>query len=174
MNVIRKALALTTVSLTLSSGVALAQNNQDNRPQDHQQGNNQPRNDGRPGDNNNRQGNYQQQGNRPQQGNNQQGNYQQQGNRQQQGNYQQQGNNFRPGDNRGPGGGGYVRHDDWRRGGRIQRNDWNRGQQVDYRRYRLNAPPRGYEWRQVDGNFVLAAVTTGIIASVVAASLAGR
>lgn len=64
----------------------------------------------------------------------------------------------------------YVRHDDWRKGGRISHDDWNRGQQIDYRRYHLNAPPHGYQWRQVDGNYVLAAVATGVIASVVVAS----
>jgi Ni/Co efflux regulator RcnB len=38
----------------------------------------------------------------------------------------------------------------------------------------LRAPPHGYEWRMVDGNYVLAAVATGVIASVVAASVSGR
>jgi Ni/Co efflux regulator RcnB len=64
----------------------------------------------------------------------------------------------------------YVRHNDWRHGGHIAHNDWNRGQRVDYRHYHLRQPPHGYEWRQVDGNFVLAAAATGLIASVVAAS----
>jgi Ni/Co efflux regulator RcnB len=27
---------------------------------------------------------------------------------------------------------------------------------VDYHQHHLKAPPRGYEWRQVDGNYVLA------------------
>jgi Ni/Co efflux regulator RcnB len=64
----------------------------------------------------------------------------------------------------------YVRHDDWRKGSHINHDDWNRGQQIDYRHYHLNAPPRGYQWRQVDGNYVLAAVATGVIASVIVAS----
>lgn len=71
----------------------------------------------------------------------------------------------------------YVRHDDWRKGGQISRNDWKRGRRVDYRkysRYHLYAPPRGYEWREVDGNFVLAAVATGVIASVIAAAAASQ
>jgi Ni/Co efflux regulator RcnB len=71
-------------------------------------------------------------------------------------------------DNRG----GYVHHNEWKRGYHMNRNDWGRGQRVDYRRYHLNAPPRGYEWRQVDGNYVMAAAATGIIASVIAASAA--
>ncbi|MBB6145784.1 Ni/Co efflux regulator RcnB [Silvibacterium bohemicum] len=64
----------------------------------------------------------------------------------------------------------YVRHDEWKKGARINREDWNRGAALDYRRYHLNAPPRGYEWREVDGNYVLAAVATGVIASAIVAS----
>ncbi|HEY0263761.1 MAG TPA: RcnB family protein [Granulicella sp.] len=78
----------------------------------------------------------------------------------------------------GPGGpgprGGYVRHNEWKRGYHMNRNDWGRGQRIDYRRYRLSRPPRGYEWREVDGNYVMAAVATGVIASVVAAAVAGQ
>ena len=67
----------------------------------------------------------------------------------------------------------YVRHDEWKKGYHMRSEDWSRGERVeDYRTYHLSAPPRGYEWREVDGNYVLAAVTTGIIASVVAASVA--
>lgn len=66
----------------------------------------------------------------------------------------------------------YVRHDDWKKGGKINHDDWNRGERVDYHHYHLHAPPRGYEWREVDGNYVLAAIATGVIASVVAASAA--
>jgi Ni/Co efflux regulator RcnB len=62
-------------------------------------------------------------------------------------------------------------HHDWRKGGRIDRNDWNRGARIsDYRRYHLSRPPRGYEWRRVDDNYVLAAVAGGLIASVILAS----
>jgi Ni/Co efflux regulator RcnB len=67
----------------------------------------------------------------------------------------------------------YVRHNDWKRGSHMRQDDWNRAQRVDnWRAYHLNAPPRGYEWREVDGNYVLAAVATGVIASVIAASAA--
>ncbi len=58
-------------------------------------------------------------------------------------------------------------HSDWRKGGYVARNDWDRGQHIDYRSAHLRAPPRGYEWRRVDNNYVLAAVTTGLIASVI-------
>jgi Ni/Co efflux regulator RcnB len=64
----------------------------------------------------------------------------------------------------------YVRHDEWKKGEHIKQEDWARGQRIDYRHYHLNAPPRGYEWREVDGNYVLAAVATGIIASTIVAS----
>jgi Ni/Co efflux regulator RcnB len=66
----------------------------------------------------------------------------------------------------------YVRHPEWKKGYHMHPEDWNRGQQVDYRTYHLRQPPNGYEWREVDGNFVLAAVATGVIASVIAASAA--
>ena len=67
-----------------------------------------------------------------------------------------------------------MRHDNghrnWRKGERFDRNDWNRYERVDYRRYKLRQPPRGYEWRRVDNNYVLAAVATGVIASVILAN----
>ena len=64
----------------------------------------------------------------------------------------------------------YVRHSEWRKGEHIRNEDWNRGERIDYHRYHLQAPPHGYEWREVDGNYVMAAVATGVIASVVVAS----
>jgi Ni/Co efflux regulator RcnB len=66
----------------------------------------------------------------------------------------------------------YVRHDEWKKGYHMKSEDWHRAQPVDYRQYHLNAPPRGYEWRSVDGNYVLAAVATGVIASAIVASSA--
>jgi Ni/Co efflux regulator RcnB len=63
------------------------------------------------------------------------------------------------------------KHRGWYKGGRIERSDWNRGQRVsDYRRYHLQRPPRGYEWRRVDNNYVLAAAATGLIAALVLAN----
>jgi Ni/Co efflux regulator RcnB len=64
----------------------------------------------------------------------------------------------------------YVKHDEWKKGSHLKKEDWARGQRVDYHQYHLNAPPRGYEWREVDGNYVLAAVATGVVASVIVAS----
>ena len=64
----------------------------------------------------------------------------------------------------------YVKHQEWKKGYHMQNADWARGEKVDYRQYHLRRPPSGYEWRLVDGNYVLAAVATAVIASVVAAS----
>ena len=66
----------------------------------------------------------------------------------------------------------YVQHKEWKKGYHMNHDDWARGEQVDWHAQHLRTPPRGYEWRQVDGNYVLAAVATGVIASVVAASIA--
>lgn len=69
-----------------------------------------------------------------------------------------------------------VRHDNgrrhnWYKGGRIDRSDWNRGQRVnDWQNRRLQRPPRGYEWRRVDNNYVLAAAATGLIMGLVIAN----
>jgi Ni/Co efflux regulator RcnB len=63
----------------------------------------------------------------------------------------------------------YVRHDEWKKGAKIQDEYWQRGEHVDYHDAHLRAPPHGYEWRRVDGNYVLAAVATGVIATVVVA-----
>jgi Ni/Co efflux regulator RcnB len=68
----------------------------------------------------------------------------------------------------------FVRHDEWRKGAKIRDEDWQRGEHVEYRDAHLRAPPHGYEWRRVDGNYVLAAVATGEIASVVAADIAAH
>ena len=68
------------------------------------------------------------------------------------------------------GGPAMHRHPEWKKGGRISRDDWGRGARLDYREHHLNKPPRGYEWREVDGNFILAAAATGLIASLIIAS----
>jgi Ni/Co efflux regulator RcnB len=82
----------------------------------------------------------------------------------------------------------YDRRDD-RRDHRADRRDdrreyrrWQRGQRLDaryrgngyyvndYHRYGLRAPPRGYRWQRVDDSYILAAVATGLIASVIIAN----
>ena len=55
----------------------------------------------------------------------------------------------------------------WRRGDHVGRNDWNNAPPVDYRSHHLRHPPRGYEWRESNGKYVLAAVATGLIASII-------
>jgi Ni/Co efflux regulator RcnB len=49
----------------------------------------------------------------------------------------------------------YVEHKEWRKGVVIKHEDWDRAEKVDYQQNHLNAPPRGYEWRMVDGQYVL-------------------
>jgi Ni/Co efflux regulator RcnB len=65
---------------------------------------------------------------------------------------------------------GYVRHEEWKRGYHMDHRDWDRGARVDWHAHHLRHPPRGYEWREVDGNYVLAAAATGVIASLIANS----
>jgi Ni/Co efflux regulator RcnB len=55
----------------------------------------------------------------------------------------------------------------YNRGENIDRDDWSRAQPVDYRAQHLRAPPRGYQWREVNGQYILAAVATGVILSVI-------
>ena len=56
----------------------------------------------------------------------------------------------------------------WRRGERMGYNDWRGAQHVDYRQHHLRRPPHGYEWRQSsNGNYILAAVASGLIASII-------
>jgi|KBSSwiStaDraftv2_1062776.scaffolds.fasta_scaffold116475_2 Ni/Co efflux regulator RcnB len=53
------------------------------------------------------------------------------------------------------------------RGGRLP--DYYRGREYvvdDWRGHHLHAPPRGYHWVQVGPDYVLVAVATGIIASI--------
>jgi Ni/Co efflux regulator RcnB len=64
--------------------------------------------------------------------------------------------------NRGAG----PRHDLYS-GQRLPSNYQNRQYVVDnWRSHRLSAPPRGHHWVQVGNDYVLAAIATGVIASV--------
>ncbi len=66
---------------------------------------------------------------------------------------------------RGGGRGHYARGQRWRGDGVYL---------SDYRRYGYRAPPRGYRYyRSNDGDIVLAAIATGVIASVIANSNRG-
>jgi Ni/Co efflux regulator RcnB len=55
----------------------------------------------------------------------------------------------------------------WGEGERMGYNDWHNAQAVDYRQHNLRQPPDGYEWRESGGQYVLAAVATGVIASII-------
>ncbi len=60
----------------------------------------------------------------------------------------------------------------WGRGERLPRNYYadRRYYVNDWRARRLSAPPRGYRWVRRDNDYLLVAATTGLIASVIAAS----
>lgn len=91
----------------------------------------------------------------------------------------------RPDDRRGPpdfGRHGHDRRDEWRYAGPRDAGPhagWRRGGYVpreyrapdyvvsDWRARHLQAPPRGYQWVGVGGEFALAAIATGLIAQIV-------
>jgi len=54
----------------------------------------------------------------------------------------------------------------WRRGGYVPA-PYRSYYVQDYGYYGLRAPPRGYRWVYADGNFVLMALATGLIADVI-------
>jgi Ni/Co efflux regulator RcnB len=60
----------------------------------------------------------------------------------------------------------------WARGQRMPSTYYrDSSRYVDYRTYHLNAPRRGYRWvRTDDNNYAMVAITTGLIASIVAAN----
>jgi Ni/Co efflux regulator RcnB len=58
----------------------------------------------------------------------------------------------------------------WGRGSRLPVSYWRSHRYVDWRAHRLWAPPRGYNWVSVNGNYVLLAITTGLIADIVLAN----
>jgi Ni/Co efflux regulator RcnB len=60
----------------------------------------------------------------------------------------------------------YVKHTEWKKGTHINHDDWGRGARVDWQAHHLKKPPTTYEWREIDGNYVLAS-SDGVISSVV-------
>lgn len=54
----------------------------------------------------------------------------------------------------------------WHRGDRVP-DEYRHGGYVDWREHHLHAPPRGYQWVDVDGNYALIAVGTGVIADLI-------
>jgi Ni/Co efflux regulator RcnB len=66
-------------------------------------------------------------------------------------------------------GGDHGHQENWSRGHALPSEYRDRGHYVDdYRSHRLRQPPRGYRWVRTDNNYVLVAITTGIIADIVA------
>ncbi len=60
-------------------------------------------------------------------------------------------------------------HRGWQRGGYLPPAYRGHGYEVrDWRAQRLQAPPSGYHWVSADGNLVLAAIATGLIAQIIA------
>ena len=62
----------------------------------------------------------------------------------------------------------HVGRPHWSRGDRLYRD--YRGSQYyvnDWRRYNLRRPPRGYRWVRVDNDYMLVAITTGIIMDII-------
>jgi Ni/Co efflux regulator RcnB len=57
----------------------------------------------------------------------------------------------------------------WTRGERLPASYRTRSHYVDYRRHHLRQPPRGYQWVQVDNNYALIALTSGLISQLIAA-----
>jgi Ni/Co efflux regulator RcnB len=63
--------------------------------------------------------------------------------------------------------GGPIPHSDWHKGERLPAEYRDRNYVVDnWHEHGLSAPPRGYQWVGVNGDYVLVAISTGLIASV--------
>lgn len=86
---------------------------------------------------------------------------------QRRGNDARDGPQYRNGDDRGRGDRGAGPEHNFYRGGRLP-NEYRNHQYVvdDWRNHHLNAPPRGYQWVQTGGDYVLVAIATGIIAQI--------
>ncbi|NML09172.1 hypothetical protein HHL08_03255 [Sphingobium sp. AR-3-1] len=73
----------------------------------------------------------------------------------------QRANDYRPNRN------AVVNHR-WAKGQRFDRRQANNYRVIsNYRGYRLNAPPRGYQWVQSGNDAVMIAITSGLIGAVV-------
>lgn len=53
----------------------------------------------------------------------------------------------------------------WRRGDQIEPVVWSNALPVNYRQHHLQQPERGYEWRELDGQYLLANAVTGLVAA---------
>ena len=61
----------------------------------------------------------------------------------------------------------YVRTRDWMEGQRLTGTDWARSRPVDWRNRRLDRPPFGFAWREVDGKLLMARRSSGLIERVI-------
>lgn len=114
------------------------------------------------------QGGNQQQGNNRQGGEHQQGNHQPGGERQQ-GNHQG-GNRQQGGDRQANNGPRHERqeHRNFRQGRKLPPRYRGDGYQVnDWHQRGLHEPPHGQRWVNVDGNYLLIAIATGVITSII-------
>lgn len=60
----------------------------------------------------------------------------------------------------------------WAKGQRFDRRQASNYRVINnYRGYRLNAPPRGYQWVQSGNDAVLIAITSGIIGAVIGGAI---
>ena len=60
-----------------------------------------------------------------------------------------------------------ARGPEFHRGGYISHEYRSRAYEVDYREHRLSRPPIGHRWVQVGADYVLIAIATGVIASII-------
>ncbi len=63
---------------------------------------------------------------------------------------------------------GPVQRHQWARGERLPGEFWRGHEVTDWRARHFREPPRGYGWVEVNGDFVLAALATGVILDVAA------
>ncbi|WP_338562005.1 RcnB family protein [Erwinia sp. E_sp_B01_3] len=99
----------------------------------------------------------QQQGNQPQHGNQAQGNQQRQSQANQHAAKPQHVSEQRQ-----------TQHHDFHQGRPLPKRYRGDGYQVtDWHKRGLKAPPAGHRWQNVDGNYVLIAVATGVITSII-------
>lgn len=58
---------------------------------------------------------------------------------------------------------------DWKhKGGKMPKNF--RGEPVDYRKHNLKQPPKGYQWVRHNNDYVLIAISTGIVSAIINAT----
>ncbi|HEX8048069.1 RcnB family protein [Rhizobium sp.] len=59
-----------------------------------------------------------------------------------------------------------IRKGGWVTGRRLSASDRHRAADIDYRRYNLSVPPRGFHWVRIKDSFLLVGSTSGLISKV--------